>query len=132
MDKNKILRTYIEKMDKDIDSLREEYPKARAEAILDMEKGFRYCGRKTVEWIDIILTMVEQSNQVPPFYAVPSGGPLVQSIDKNITHTNYLSVEEPLKKKKPFLQLVSEGFKDMGKDVFEANQLSLKKEDKYK
>lgn len=129
MDKSKILRDYVGKMYMIMDELRQVYPKSRATEVLEMEKGYKYCVQKSATYIEELLDVVESCNNTVSSQSSP---PLHAAIDKSIEHTNSISSLTPSdpKKKKPFLQVVSEGFTDMGKDFYKAAQSEIPKDKK--
>ena len=119
MDKNKILKEYIQYISEQTDSLREHYPKAMSPEIIQMEKGYRFCTTKSVKWIEKILDTIN----------IVEDTPMSAATSRAIEHTNSLSQVNPIKKKS-FLQVASEAAKDMASDVFKANQMDLSKEKK--
>jgi len=124
MDINKLLRDYIQEMSEKTDKLREQYPKAMSGDIIQMEKGYRFCTTETVKWLETLLKVIDMSKDIT-YVGTPPNMP--QTICNAIEHTNKLSVSEPLKKKKSFLQVASEGAKDMASDIFRMNQMDLSK-----
>lgn len=121
MDKSKILNSYIKELYDKIEGLRNQYPKARSNEIIEMEKGFRYAITESSKWIERTLEVIEST--IPTNKEVYIGGDI-------IIPSNQVNISD--KKKKSFLQVVSEGFKDMGKDVFNANQTTMKKDKEKK
>jgi allantoicase len=59
MDRQLILNSYIQAIIKDTDKLRENYPNAMAREIIEMEKGYRFCTTKSVEWLENFLKIIE-------------------------------------------------------------------------
>ena len=123
MDKSKLLNEYMKKIYNDMDKIREVYPKAMSIEIIQMEKGYRLCATKSAEWIEQMLNIIDVSTDV-----------IQGAVAKNIYQTDLLSTPTSLvlpapldtKKKKSFLQVASEAAKDMGRDVFNANQMDMK------
>ena len=131
MDKNKLLINYMSKMLANMDKLKENYPKAMAAEIIQMEKGFRFCATESAKWLEDVLDIIDVETSVPHY-----GGAIAGAIDKNTILTNSIAgvsivTPDPIKKKKSFLQVASEAAKDMGSDLFHAAQMDLgKKEEK--
>jgi hypothetical protein len=119
------MKEYVQYVSDRTDELREHYPKAMATEIIQMEKGYRYCTTKSLEWLEQMFKNLET-------YTSTEQHPIARLVDVNTIQTNSLAMPQSLNKKKTFLQVASEASKDMAGDFFKAAQMELPKREEKK
>ncbi len=119
MDKQKILNTYMTTIYREMDELRDNFPKSMSKEIIEMEKGFRFCAQKTSEWLEQFLNIME-SQTTGNSSDNGSSSPIQNMIAGANQHTNLLGQTNEPKKKKSFFQVAGEASKDMTRDLVNA------------